>query len=139
MEFERFERTTAPTSKGPFVTVNKRGNFSFNRATFELLGEPEEIELLFSKPDRVIGLKAATPGEPYAFPVKPVLGRTPGSKPSNYTVNCLSFVNHYGIDHSVSRRYEVEQRDDGILAVDLKQGGVEIPPSRSRQREVADN
>ncbi len=139
MEFERFNRTSAPASKGPFVTVNKRGNISFNRSAFELLGEPDSIELLFSKPNRVIGLKAAPPGEPYAFPIKPVSGRTLESKPSNYTVNCLSFMNHYGIDNDVSRRYEVEMRNDDILAVDLNQGGVEVSPVRARQREVPVN
>ncbi len=128
-EFERYRRTNPPAPKGPFVTVHKRGNISFNRSAFELLGEPEALELLFSKPDRVIGLKAAPPGGPYSFAVKGAPGRTPGSKPSSYRVNCISFVNHYGIDHGVSRRYEAEPREDGILVVDLKQDGVEVSPT----------
>ncbi len=134
VEFERYQRANPPGPKGPFVTVHKRGNFSLNRSAFELLGEPEALELLFSKPDRVIGLKAAPPGEPYAFAVKGVPGRTPESRPSSYRVNCLSFVNHYGIDHSVSRRYKAEPREDGILAVDLKQDGVEVSPAAGSGR-----
>ncbi len=130
-EFERFNRTTTPTPKRPFVTVQRRGNLSFNRSTFELLDEPEALELLFSKANQVIGLKAAPPEEPYAFPVKPVPGRSPESKPPNYMVSCVSFMNHYGIERSVSRRYLVERRDDGIVTVDLKQGGVEVSPTRA--------
>ncbi len=135
-EFERYQRTNPPAPKGPFVTVHKRGNISFNRSAFELLGEPEALELLFSKPDRIIGLKAAPPGEPYAFAVKAAPGRNPGSRPSSYRVNCRSFVRHYGIDHSVSRRYEAEPREDGILAVDLKRGGVEVSPAEARERKA---
>jgi hypothetical protein len=90
-----------------------------------MLGSPEAVELLYSKKDRVIGLREVSKKEPFAFPLRPQ-GRK-GHEPSNYLVAVQAFTKHYGIDTSVAMRYPAEIQDD-ILTVDLSRGTVATGP-----------
>lgn len=129
MPFERFDKRAPTTSKEPFVSLQKRGPLSLNRAAFALLGEPSAVELLYDKAAQVIGLRAVSPKEPYAYPVRPQ-GRA-GRDPSNWLIAGDKFANHYGIDTSVTRRFPAEMRSDDILAIDLRRG-VEVIGNRAK-------
>jgi hypothetical protein len=126
IDFERFDHRHIAIAGSPFVTVQKDGRvMTINRAAYEMLGGPEAVELLYSKKDRVIGIRRVSKKEPYAFPLR-AQGRK-GHDPSNYLVAVQAFTKHYGIDTSVAMRYPVEMQDD-ILTVPLERGNVATGP-----------
>lgn len=120
MDFERFDKRQTSIAGSPFVTIQRGGRvMTINRAAYEMLGSPEAVELLYSKKNRVIGIRQASKTEAYAFPLRGQ-GRK-GHDPSNYLVAVQAFTKHYDIDTSVARRYPVEMQDD-ILTVSLDRG-----------------
>jgi hypothetical protein len=98
---------------------------TINRAAYEMLGSPEAVELLYSKTNRVIGVKQVSKTEPYAFPLR-AQGRK-GQDPSNYLVAAQAFTKHYNIDTNVAMRYPAEMQDD-ILTASLDRGMVATGP-----------
>lgn len=134
MKFERFDKRHLTPPGDPFLTLQKGGPFSMNRAAFEALGSPEAVELLFDREAQAIGMKPAPLKELYSYPVHRT-GR-PGRRPTNFVVAGHAFVRYYNIDNTISRRYPAELRD-GVLVADLKQGGIDAtaPPRASKGDE----
>lgn len=126
MDFERFDQRHIAIAGSPFVTIQRGGRvMTINRVAYEMLGSPEAVELLYSKKDRVIGVRKVSPKEPYAFPAR-AQGRK-GHKPSNYLVAVQAFTKHYDIDTSVAMRYPAEMQED-ILTIPLDKGTVATGP-----------
>jgi hypothetical protein len=126
VDFERFDKRHIAISGSPFATIQRGGRvMTINRVAYEMLGGPEAVELLYSKQDRVIGVRQVSPKEPYAFPLRGQRRR--GKEPSNYLVAIQAFTKHYGIDTSVAMRYPVEM-DKGILTIPLDRGTVATGP-----------
>lgn len=98
---------------------------TINRVAYEMLGSPEAVELLYSKQNRVIGVRQVSKKEPYAFPLRGQ-GRK-GHDPSNYLVAVQAFTKHYNIDTSVAMRYPAEMQED-ILTISLSRGIVATGP-----------
>ena len=73
MGFEVFDKRMAPLAKAPSVTIQKRGIFSINRAAHKLIEEPETVELLFDKENKVIALRPSK--EPHAYSIRPQSSR----------------------------------------------------------------
>jgi hypothetical protein len=121
--FIRWDKRVAPSRTEPFVTVQKRGLFSMNKAALELLGNPEALELLFDPDEQIIGFRGVDKGKRYAVPVRKQ------ARSNSYLVGGQAFTKHFGIDTNVSRRFEAEMVED-VLAVDLQGGGVEATPGR---------
>jgi hypothetical protein len=129
MGFEVYDKRRASVSKHPYVTMQRRGPFSFNRAAYELMGSPEAIELLYDRDEERIGFRPASPDRPQAFPV-----RAQGKNSVTHIVAGQSFANHYGLDVSVARRYPVRMEDE-ILVLDLRGDSVEATGPRARSSE----
>ena len=117
MGFEVFQKSSAPLSRVPAVTIQKNGLFSLNRAAHGLIGEPDFVELLWDAKQRVIGLRPAKEDNPNAFPVRAQSSKT--DKGPVLVAGTL-FTRHYDIPTHQSRRWVV-RADDGILCIDLKQ------------------
>jgi hypothetical protein len=131
IDFERFDQRHIAIAGSPFVTIQKGGRvMTINRAAYEMLGGPEAVEMLYSKPNRVIGIREVSKKEPYAFPLRGQ-GRK-GQEPSNYLVAVQAFTKHYGIDTSVAMRYPAEMQED-ILTISLDRGMVATGP-RAKNR-----
>src|SRR5215210_7119195 len=134
VDFERFDQRHIAIAGSPFATIQRGGRvMTINRVAYEMLGGPEAVEMLYSKPNRVIGLREVSPKEPYAFPLRGQ-GRK-GRAPSNYLVAVQAFTKHYGIDTSVAMRYPVEMQED-ILTVPLDRGMVATGPRAKTQDDV---
>ncbi len=125
MPFERFDKRSVPIAENPFVTIQMRGPMSLNYSAYKTLGEPEAVELLYDRGNQIVGFRAISPKESYAFPVRPQ-GRK-DKRPSNYVVAGQAFTKHYEIDTSIAKRYPAEMQGD-VLAVDLKRGTVATGP-----------
>ncbi len=111
--FEVFDRKAKPKATQPLVTLQAAGTFSMNEASYEALGEPDEVELLYDPDERIIGFRAAGETSPHSYPIKPQPnGRT-------YQTGGRAFCSHYGIETGQARRFAAEMID-GVLAIDLK-------------------
>src|SRR5215210_4909419 len=122
VDFERFDKRHIAIAGSPFATIQRGGRvMTINRVAYEMHGGPEAVELLYSKKNRVIGVRQVSPKEPYAFPLREQ-GRR-GQEPSNYLVAAQAFTKHYGIDTSVAMRYPAEMQED-ILKISLDRGKV---------------
>ncbi len=134
MEFERFDQRHIAIAGSPFVTIQQGGRvMTINRASYELLGGPEAVELLYSQKNRVIGVRQVSQKEPYAFPLRGQARK--GREPSNYLVAVQAFTKHYGIDTSVAMRYPAEMQED-ILTISLDRGMVATGPRAKSKDHV---
>lgn len=114
-EFEVFvDRHRAPPGQAE-IGIQTRGVFALNLASYRALREPESVELLFAPTEDLIGLRAISPEERHAYPVRARHGTT-------YLVSCKAFMDRYAIDYSAPRRLPARMRD-GILVADLKAAG----------------
>ncbi len=124
--FEVFTKRLSPRVKEPYVTIQKRGTMSMNRASHELLGEPEAVELLFDASAQVVGMRAVDPSAKHAYPL-----RGSGKSKSSFLLSGRAFAMHYGLDTEMARRYPAVFRD-GVLQVDLKGESHEVVSNRNK-------
>lgn len=130
-EFEVFKRNRSPAIKAPAVTLMQRGQLSLNEAAFTALGAPKAVELMYSRADRLIGIRAVDPAEPHAY-IPRTASKNKGRGP--YIISGAAFFSHYGIDLPQTTRHVVTMQDD-ILIIDLKQAGI---PVVTGQNSLAD-
>ena len=132
MGFEVFDKRMAPLAKAPSVTIQKRGIFSINRVAHKLIEEPETVELLFDKENKVIALRPSK--EPHAYSIRPQPSRDTGQ----VILSATAFTQYYDIDTSVSRRYKPYEQD-GMLCIDLTGPSAEVRGNRAKRVEPADS
>jgi hypothetical protein len=131
--FETFTKRMVPLGKSPYVTIQKRGLLSFNKAAHAALGEPEAVELLFNRAERVIAVRGVGDDVPHAYKFRHLGGHK--EDPSTFIVGATAFTNHYDIPTEVSiRRPATEQ--DGVLLIDLKDEGVVVTGNRKPRRST---
>jgi hypothetical protein len=130
MAFETFKRQRTKPGE-PFLTIQRKGVFSLNRAAFELMGEPEAVELLYDPDSKLIGLRKSDPEVHHAYVVRSLGGR---GGDSTFLISGMAFTNYYGIDTSTTTR-RTPSVDGDILIVDLKDPGT---PVTSNRRTKAD-
>jgi hypothetical protein len=111
--WEVFDRKARPSVKQPLVTLQASGTFSMNEASYDAIGRPDQVELLYDKDERIIGFRPATDESPHSYPIKPQQnGRT-------YQTGGRAFCAYYDIEHPKARRFGGELID-GVLAINLK-------------------
>jgi hypothetical protein len=99
-----------------------RGQLSINDAAFTELGAPKAVELMYSRTDRLIGIRAVDPVEPHAY-VPRTAAKNQGHGP--YIVSGAAFFSHFGIDVPHTTRHAVTV-EDGVLLIDLKKPGITV-------------
>ena len=117
MPFETFTRQRR-TEPQPFVTIQKKGVISLNRAAFEALESPEAVELLYDRDERRVALRRGDPSVEHAHHV-----RAPVQNHATWLISCSAFVNYYEIDASVSVRRAARMEGD-LLIINLNDPGV---------------
>ena len=111
--WEMFDRKARPRAKQPMVTLQASGTFSMNEASYDAIGRPDQVELLYDKKAQIIGFRPASDKSPHSYPIKPQPnGRT-------YQTGGRAFCAYYDIEHPKARRFGGELID-GVLAIDLK-------------------
>jgi hypothetical protein len=125
MPFEVFTARKTRSVTVPYFTIQQRGNFSLNRLAYEMLGEPQAVELLYDRVDHIIGLRPIDPSEKHAYPVR----RQQNS--ASYVVSGHSFCSYYSIPTEITRKYTAVI-NDGMLTADLKTEAIEDPSPRAR-------
>jgi hypothetical protein len=129
MPFETFTRRMIPLVSQPYVTLQKRGTISMNKAAHHLLGAPEAVELLYDRDASIIGFRAVDPKMEHAYAIRAMGSRKEES--GTYMVSGIAFFKYYKIDTAEARRYAVTLNDDGILVLDLNQRGTIVTSNRS--------
>ena len=125
-KFEVFTRRMTPSSNAPSVTIQKRGTISLNKASFDALGKPDAIELLYDRTARIVGLRPAEPGTPQAYPLRPGAGVGHGP----YVVSAIAFTKFYEIPTDKSLRWQA-QLVEGVLCVELDSIATEVTSNRA--------
>jgi len=112
-DWEVFDRKARPSVKQPLVTLQGSGTFSMNEASYNAIGRPDQVELLFDKKAQIIGFRPASDKSPHSYPIKPQQnGRT-------FQTGGRAFCAYYGIEIGKARRFAAEMVD-GVLAINLK-------------------
>lgn len=130
MAFQEFDKRAATASKSPFVTIQRKGIFSMNRAAYALMGEPEAVTLMFDPEEQLVGFKPTLISSPRAFPVRVQ------QNGNTFVVGGHAFTKHYGLDTTIARRYGAENRDN-ILVLDLKAKSTDATGPRAVSRTRA--
>ncbi|MDQ2846846.1 MAG: hypothetical protein M3Y77_10960 [Actinomycetota bacterium] len=126
--FEVFTQRIAPSAGIALVTIQKRGAISLNKTAFVALGEPNAVELLYDRTERIIGLRSAQPEAEHAYPVRSAAG---GHSP--FVVSAIAFTKFYNIDTDRTLRWHASFTD-GVLCVELNSVAIPVTSSRSIQR-----
>ena len=130
MPFETFSRRHMRPGGEPFLTIQRKGVFSLNRAAFEALGSPDAVELLYDSEARLIGLRKVDGGLEHAYAVRR-LGR--GGTESTFLVSGTAFTNYYGIETPASIRRSGRMEGD-MMVIDLNDPGTEVKSNRRSRR-----
>ena len=105
------------------VTLNMKGIFLLNLATYSAMGRPTAVELRFDEGTRTIGLKPKAPDADNAFPVKGILTMARKKASEKYTymvVNAAPFCRHFDIRPTGTVQFAgVDLHDDGTLLLEL--------------------
>ncbi len=117
MPFETFTRQRRVGQ--PFVTIQKKGVLSLNRAAFEALEGPDAVELLYDSEARLVALRKVDSSVDHAYHV-----RAPVENHATWLISVGAFVNYYEIDTSRSVRRAARVEGD-LLVIDLNDPGVE--------------
>lgn len=136
--FETFTKQMTPLGKKPYVTVQKRGLLSFNKAAYAALGEPKAVELLYNKAAQVIAIRAVAEDVTHGFPFRSLGGAKNTTAPTTFLVGATAFMNFYDIPTEISTRREVEVEDQVIL-LDLKTEGVVVALNRRSKETTSDD
>lgn len=123
--FEVFEKYHSRSVKELFVTIQKRGTISLNRASFRAMGSPKNAELLFNRSKRLIAIRPANTASGRTVPVR-VQGHS-----ESYLIAGLTFTKEYDIDTSVARRF-VATLEGNVLIIDLNSPSTDATGPRAR-------
>ncbi|WP_345482153.1 hypothetical protein [Amnibacterium soli] len=126
--FETFTKRMVPLGKNPYVTVQKRGLLSFNKAAHAALGAPEAVELLYNPQARLIAVRPVDVDVPHAYKFRSVGGQK--NEGATLLVAATAFTNYYNIPTEVSVRRPV-RIEDGVLYIDLKDEGTVVTSNRA--------
>ena len=122
-DIEVFDKRKAPVVQVPLVTLQAKGNFSFNQAAMDALGNPEGVEYLYSPSEKILGFRPADPNDPHAYRVRRQ------ARSLNYQSAGIAFRSHYGIPKGQALRYRAELVED-TLFVDLKDSAKDVTHRR---------
>src|SRR5688572_7722640 len=123
-----FDRRSRPVANEAYVTIQRRGTFSFNQAARTAIGDPEAVELLYDVDERLVGFRSIDPSSPRAYRL-----RKQGNA-NNWILGGQAFTKTFGINTDTAMRY-LATLEDGVLVVDLKQPGTDATGPRLQKHD----
>ena len=101
-----------------YVTVNRRGNFFFNRRALEAMGEPDAVTMMFDRRRSTIGIRRSPIDQKSAFRLK----LKERSRSQGRMLYASNFCRLYHIRPDETLRFTgAEVNKDGILILDLNE------------------
>ena len=95
-------------------SINPSGEIEFDIDTFQKLGEPQAMFLLYDESTRTIGLKPAHPDAPNAVLVRVRHAR------SSRVVRSMPFLRENGIEIERTLRFPFPFIEENVLILDLR-------------------
>lgn len=117
-KWETYDRKAKPKVDEPLITLQASGMFSMNEASYEAIGRPEQVDMLYAPEDQMVGFKPAE-SSPHSYPIKQQ------QNGKSFQTGGRAFCNYYGIETGKARRFSA-QLIDGVLAIDLKGDGKQV-------------
>jgi hypothetical protein len=124
-----FDKRRMPTIPEPLVTLQKGGNFSYNQAAHQGLGEPEVLEFFYNERERKIGFKKGDPAAPHVYPVRKQRNS------SNYQFSGAAFTKSFGIKTNATLRFKAEKQGD-MLVIDLDGPAGDYTRNRKQESDL---
>lgn len=123
-----FDKRSRPLADEAFVTIQRRGTFSFNAAARAGIGHPDAVELLYDVDERLIGFRPVDATNPRAYALRKQ-GRS-----NNWIVGGQAFTKAFKIDTDTAMRHAATVVD-GVLVVDLKRPGADATGVRLKKAD----
>ena len=114
-----------------YATLNPKGSIVINRSAHELMGSAEAFTVMFDPLRHRLGLKAATVGDPNAYPARKY-GHS-GAR----IVRAHRMLKEFGIRPPDTLEFPEAKIDDGVLILDLQTARVS-PKAHSQCRQRAE-
>lgn len=95
------------------ASLSPRGVFTLNQPTFEEMGQPDAVELLFDDGQRLIGLSPVAKDAPYAYMVR----KQKTNK--SYLIGARPFCHHFRLNIEQTIRFNDIKVIDGVLVLDM--------------------
>ncbi|MFX8766474.1 hypothetical protein ABTM49_19830, partial [Acinetobacter baumannii] len=89
-----------------------RGTISLNKSAFSVIGEPEAVELMYDRDERIVGLRPVDASAEHAYPVRSATARGGGP----YVISAIAFTKFYDISTERSLRWQAHVVD-GTLCI----------------------
>lgn len=104
-----------PWLAGLHVTLNGKGEIVFNRSTWNRLGSPDAVHILYDKTNNRIGLKPTRLAIDDAYPIQK------NNRHGSRKVRAYRLLAEYAIDLPETVQFPTARIDeDGILILDLR-------------------
>ena len=132
-KWKEFADSPPRSFNGLYVSVNSIGVIVLNRRTFDALGSPQAVLLLYDEDRLTIGLRPVSPIMPNAFP----LVKRGGS--GNRIVRALAFLKAHQISLGYTVRFLNAEIEDGILILDLNMTARATQSPRTGWRKSRNN
>ena len=98
-----------------YVTMNPKGRIAMSRITYERMGEPKAVNLLFDDVNNLIGIKPTAPAARNAYRV--CVGTPRGGR----VVHAYRLIQDEGIRLPQTIQFDDPEIDqDGVLVLDLR-------------------
>jgi hypothetical protein len=108
-----------PWLAGLHVTLNRKGQIVMNKTTFERLGAPEAVNLLYDRPNNRIGLQPTRAAMTDAYPL--VRSNSHGAR----MVRAFRLLAEFKIDVCDTLEFPDAEIDiDGILVLNLRRARI---------------
>ncbi len=117
MDRNWIEYEDGPRQPGPeniYVSINRVGDLMLNRFTFEALGKPEAVKLMYDPDTDVIGLRPVSRLMTCAFPLRPK-GRS-----DNKRIRIKPFCERHDMRFDETVRFLQAEIENGILVLGLR-------------------
>ena len=104
--------------RGPYVSLNRRGEIAMNARAFELIGKPASVALFYDRERRAIGVKFPVAADRNFYPV-----RRYGRGRKMRIVRAARMMKQFGIEIERTLAFEnvpvVIYRDSPMLVLEL--------------------
>jgi len=111
-EFEEFTlKGVAFIHQSPNASISRSGHMTLNQPAVRLLGEPEQVVLLYNEARRLIGIRPAA-DELHARPLRKVTGQR------TWALAVEGFLKQFGIPHETGRSFELHM-EEAVMVIDL--------------------
>lgn len=96
------------------VSIERRGRMLIGKRVMERLGEPESVMMMYSRDEKIIGIKPVHPRHPKAIKLR-------SNGRDNYRMlPTVVFCRRYGIELGRTFVFDQPEIEDGTLLLDTK-------------------